>query len=262
MSENEFDDSVITRLKHASAVAEREKSAAAQLGALFQHFGLNVPACGDRPEGSPVDEDLYQRHRQAFAKIVQCLSDQYSHGQLAVLDDRKLGELVRETHDLIDRWDEDEPVEGWTCETELQKLLQAHHDLGTEIVVDEDDEMGDEENEDEDEGDDSNLTEEEKATVDDLTRQLSAKFDEIVGELAKARGIDDISALSAEQMATLRSEAEDECDRWSEREIEDAPPEPKTRLERLLREHYEVGELIMSIEDEAESRSLGLDDEE
>jgi hypothetical protein len=52
-----------------------------------------------------------------------------------------------EAHDLAERWEEDEPVEGWVCDTELKRLLQAHNELGVDIVTLDDEDYGEDDDE-------------------------------------------------------------------------------------------------------------------
>jgi hypothetical protein len=44
--------------------------------------------------------------------------------------------------------------------------------------------------------------------------------------------------------------------------MEDGPVRAKTPLQRLLKEHYELGEAILDIEDEALRRDLEKDDDD
>jgi hypothetical protein len=37
-------------------------------------------------------------------------------------------------------WKKTSPVEGWVCDTELKRLLQAHNELGVDIVTLDDEE--------------------------------------------------------------------------------------------------------------------------
>ena len=134
-AKRQFDSALIERLKQASAVIAGEEAESDTPGNLIRSTGISIPPCADPPEDSNIDERWYLDHQQAFARIVQCLSDQYGHGDIADLGDQILVSLVQEAHDLIDQWETDEPVEGWPHETELQRLLQAHNELGADIVI-------------------------------------------------------------------------------------------------------------------------------
>jgi hypothetical protein len=76
-------------------------------------------------------KELCQKRCQTFARIVQCLCDQYGHGDIETLSADQLPALLQEAHDLAARWEEDEPVAGWVCDTELKRLPQAHHELSS-----------------------------------------------------------------------------------------------------------------------------------
>jgi hypothetical protein len=93
-----------------------------------------VPSTVAEDVSPPVNE-LCQKRCQAFARIVQCLSNQYGHGDIETLSADQLCALMQEAHDLAARWEEDEPVAGCVCDTELKRLLQAHNELVVDIVT-------------------------------------------------------------------------------------------------------------------------------
>jgi hypothetical protein len=79
--------------------------------------------------------------------------------------------------------------------------------------------------------------------IEKLYELRQAKLKEIRQLLAVDLGIKDQEELS--------DEADEVIDRWAEdAEMQDQPPEPSTPLQRLLKEHYELGEQILNIQDD------------
>jgi hypothetical protein len=100
------------------------------------------------------------------------------------------------------------------------------------------------------------FTDQERALLRDLHDGLDAKFDEIARFLAIQLGYNAADPRG-------REEAQDAIDRWEEdveirkaaAEIRKAAAfEPTSPLQRLLREHYDISELIMNIHDDAIQR--------
>ena len=147
MSTRQFCDELIGRLGRINAAIEADEAVGAEIGAtpssLFLAAGITPPMVPAivAEDVSPFVKELCQKRCQAFARIVQCLSDQYGHGDIETLSAEQLSDLMQEAHDLAERWEEDEPLEGWVCDTELKRLMQAHNELGVDIVTldDEDD---------------------------------------------------------------------------------------------------------------------------
>ena len=141
MSTRQFSDELISRLGRINAAIEADEGLTSEIGAmpssLFLATGLTPPMVPSTvaEDVSPLVKELCQKRCQAFARIVQCLSDQYGHGDIETLSADQLSALMQEAHDLAERWEEDEPVEGWVCDTELKRLLQAHSELGVDIVT-------------------------------------------------------------------------------------------------------------------------------
>lgn len=101
-------------------------------------------------------------------------------------------------------------------------------------------------------------TPEEAAKLAELHRQRGAKMDEIVALLAWRLGYGDPATLSADQRDAIETEAEQVVDRWMEdAEMADPPSEPTTPLQRLLREHHDLGEMILDIQDGMADRDEG-----
>jgi hypothetical protein len=144
MSARQFSDHLISRLGHLSAALEAEAAVEGERGAtpssLYLALGLTPPVVPAivAEEVSPGVRSLCQRRCQAFARIVQCLANQHGDGDIEILSADRLAHLTQEAHDLADRWEEDEPVTGWVCDTELKRLLQAHNELGGDIVYEAD----------------------------------------------------------------------------------------------------------------------------
>jgi hypothetical protein len=106
---------------------------------------------------------------------------------------------------------------------------------------------------DDDDDDAVPLSPEEASERAELHRQRDAKMDEIVALIASQLGHGDITSLTPDQREAI--EAEEAEERWMEEaEMADPPVEPTTPLQRLLREHHDLGEMILDIEDEAIDR--------
>ena len=132
--DHQFSDGLLERISRVAAAAEAEGFEAGSLGALFLRLRLRAPAAGGPDTGLPEIDALYRDRREAFARILQHLAGQYGCGDIEASSDQRLAALASEASDLVDRWDEDEPVEGWKPETELQRLLAAHHEVGEAIL--------------------------------------------------------------------------------------------------------------------------------
>jgi hypothetical protein len=93
------------------------------------------------------------------------------------------------------------------------------------------------------------FTDQERALLRDLHDGLDAKFDEIARFLAIQLGYNAADPRG-------REEAQDAIDRWEEDvEIRKAGAlEPTSPLQRLLREHYDISDMIMDIHDDAIQR--------
>jgi hypothetical protein len=94
------------------------------------------------------------------------------------------------------------------------------------------------------------FTDQERALLRDLHDGLDAKFDEIARFLAIELGYNPADPR-------VREEAQDAIDRWDEDvEIRKAGAlvEPISPLQRLLREHYDITDMIMAIHDDAIQR--------
>jgi HPt (histidine-containing phosphotransfer) domain-containing protein len=113
------------------------------------------------------------------------------------------------------------------------------------------------------------FTEEERGQLVELHEQLGKKFDEICDQLAKQLGHGDLATLSAGSKAQIVKEAEDLTEQWdSEPEMSDDPKiadqsiRPEPALQTLLAEHHELCERILDIQDDADAREFGDEDDE
>jgi hypothetical protein len=112
--------------------------------------------------------------------------------------------------------------------------------------------------------------------IEAVRQEYAAKFDELCGFLAAQYGLD-LASLSDERRAEIVAEGEELARNWNEaatippalrcRPTEYGPVVPrltgdelrhamnwhleaKTQLQRLLAEYYEIGEFLVSLEDE------------
>jgi hypothetical protein len=82
-----------------------------------------------------------------------------------------------------------------------------------------------------------------------LHRQHLEAFARIVDLLAHEYGLGDADQLPDERLTSLVDESIGYIETWSEAEIEDVPPYARTPLQRLLKEHHEIGEAICDLRD-------------
>jgi hypothetical protein len=103
-----------------------------------------------------------------------------------------------------------------------------------------------------------NLSPEQKDAFLKLRSQRNEKFAEIVALLAKERGVDDPAALEPRVRQGIFDDATAAIIRWMEQaEMDRKEPStaaPPTLLQRLLNQHYELGEQQVDILDEARER--------
>jgi hypothetical protein len=89
------------------------------------------------------------------------------------------------------------------------------------------------------------------AQLRELETQRAAKFQEIEAIIAWRLGYGALDGLTPEQKSAVKAEAEQAIDQWEETaEMEMPPIEPSTPLQALLREHHEICEQILDIQDE------------
>jgi hypothetical protein len=84
-----------------------------------------------------------------------------------------------------------------------------------------------------------------------LEEQRDAKFQEILEAVASELKLGKFDTLSPEDQDRVEEEAEEASERWMD-EIESAPREPKTPLEKLLAEHYAIAMKIPEEDEEDE----------
>ena len=108
------------------------------------------------------------------------------------------------------------------------------------------------------------LTPEEEEQIARLTRLRETKYGEIIQELANQYGLGNVNEADPDdpQIVQLKREAEEAADNWDTAEVDAPRLTATTPFQRLLAEHYELGEQILNIQDEAMLRQFGIDDED
>jgi hypothetical protein len=89
----------------------------------------------------------------------------------------------------------------------------------------------------------------------ELERKRDAKFAEIIALLDAGR---DPERLSADVIRELETKAGTLVENWAVAEHDDPPPSPKTTLDRLLKDHYDLGEEMIGVVDWATALASGL----
>jgi len=84
-----------------------------------------------------------------------------------------------------------------------------------------------------------------------------AKFREIADLIAVSLGYGSFDALGAEEKLAVELETREAIERWEEiAEMMMPSVEPKNSLQKLLREHHDIGEAILDIRDEEEEQKM------
>src|SRR5262245_42249031 len=91
-----------------------------------------------------------------------------------------------------------------------------------------------------------------------LERQRDDKYEEILEAIASELKLGKFNTLSEEDQERVEDEADAASDRWIE-EVETNPRAPKTPLEKLLNEHYEI---MMKIPDDDDDEDYEDEEEE
>ena len=91
-----------------------------------------------------------------------------------------------------------------------------------------------------------------------LERQRDDKYQEILEAIATDLKLGKFDTLSEEDQERVEDEADAASDRWIE-EAETKPRPPKTPLEKLLAEHYEI---MMKIPDDEDDEDYEDEDED
>jgi hypothetical protein len=94
-----------------------------------------------------------------------------------------------------------------------------------------------------------------------LERQRDDKYQEILEAIAGELKLGKYDTLSEEDQERVEDEADAASDRWIE-EVESTPRAPKTPLEKLLAEHYEIMMKIPDDEDDEEDDDEDDEDED
>jgi hypothetical protein len=99
MSTRQFSDELISRLGRVNAAIEADEGLTSEIGAmpssLFLATGLTPPMVPSTvaEDVSLLVKELCQKRCQAFARIVQCLSDQYGHRDIETLSADQLAAM-------------------------------------------------------------------------------------------------------------------------------------------------------------------------
>src|SRR6516164_285005 len=84
-----------------------------------------------------------------------------------------------------------------------------------------------------------------------------AKFREIADLIAVNLGYGSFDALGAQEKLVVELETREAIERWEEiAEMMMPSVEPKNSLQKLLREHHDIGEMILNIRDEEEEQKM------
>jgi hypothetical protein len=90
--------------------------------------------------------------------------------------------------------------------------------------------------------------------LDEMRSRQETKFREIATMIAADLGYGAFGELDPKRRAALELEAEEAILRWEhDAEMQMQPIEPKTPLQRLLREHHDIGETILDIRKEEDN---------
>ena len=106
------------------------------------------------------------------------------------------------------------------------------------------------------------LPERTASIVRELEAKRAAKLKEILGCIATLMGHKDLASLDAETRAAIERTALEVIEHWERKAKLAKPSRPliTTNLQRLLHEHYELGENIHAYLDEAPHDDLRKDD--
>jgi hypothetical protein len=94
-----------------------------------------------------------------------------------------------------------------------------------------------------------------------LERQRDDKYEEILEAIASELKLGKYNTLSEKDQERVEDEADAASDRWIE-EIETQPRAPRTPLEKLLNEHYEIMMKIPDDDDEEDYEDEEEDEDE
>jgi hypothetical protein len=92
--------------------------------------------------------------------------------------------------------------------------------------------------------------------VSDLYALQAAKFQEIADLIAVSLDYGSFHGLGAEQKLAVQQETREAIERWEVAEMMMPSVEPNTSLQKLLREHHDIGEMILNIRDEEEEQKM------
>jgi hypothetical protein len=92
------------------------------------------------------------------------------------------------------------------------------------------------------------LSQAEIAARADLHKQRNLTMEQVIAVIARDLGYGDVASLTPDQRDAVESEAEDAEERWSrDAEIADPAIEPRTPLQRLLKQYHDFGQAIFDL---------------
>jgi len=91
--------------------------------------------------------------------------------------------------------------------------------------------------------------------IAEIRYQQEAKFEEILAALAVQQKIGDLATLTARTRTQLESTADKELEKWRFQEVSHGITKPKTELERLCKEFYDLVEEAERIRNEEANRA-------
>jgi hypothetical protein len=107
------------------------------------------------------------------------------------------------------------------------------------------------------------MTKKQKKLLKKLQAEHGAKFDQICELVRKRLGYRKLSKLSDEERRQVVEEAEELTENWDRAVVEDRELQAKTKLQKLLAEHHEIGERLLTLHQSAALRDAGrIDDDE
>jgi hypothetical protein len=82
----------------------------------------------------------------------------------------------------------------------------------------------------------------------DLHQQRNQIMDQVIAVIARDLGYGDVARLTPNQRDAVEEEAEDAEERWSMgAEMADPAIEPRTPLQRLLKQYHNLGQAILDL---------------
>jgi hypothetical protein len=93
----------------------------------------------------------------------------------------------------------------------------------------------------------------------DLHKQRNRTMDQVIAAIARDLGYGDVASLTPDQRDAVESEADDAEERWSrDAEIADPAIEPRTPLQRLLKQYHAFGQAIFDLSEAVARRGSAV----